>query len=103
MIAIMRATLGRLLSRRPRRPELTWYIGERVAIAACDRRTGRPERPAVSFNAVVVNVEGGIVTTSADAGGHRRAYDFSAGDGWDTWAGGGSPWRIFHQAERWRL
>jgi hypothetical protein len=103
MTAIVRATLGRLLPRRPRRPERTWYVGEPVLVAACDRSTGRPERPAVSFDAVVTNVDPVHVTIVAGRGANKCAYDFYADGGWDAWPSEVTPWRIFHQAERWRL
>lgn len=103
MSAMIRATLGRLRLRAPRRPSPAWRVGEPILIAACDRKTGRPERPAISFEAVVMNAGPLIVTVAVAEGGNRRAYDFYARSGWDAWPSDVTPWRLFHQAERWRL
>lgn len=95
MTAITRAVLGRLM----RRPEPPWRVGERVVIAACDRRTGRPERPAVEFTAVVESVSDMIVTVSVGAG---KPYHFLVCDGWEVFPGAVSPWRLLHDGG-WRF
>jgi hypothetical protein len=97
--SIGRLTIQRLLSRKPRRPETAWHSGEAVLIAACDRATGRPERPVVSFPALVTEVNEAYVTVTAG----KSEYDFWAEDGWEVYPGKTTPWRIFHEAGRWRL
>lgn len=105
MTGMIRTTIGLVFggSRRPRRRELTWYVGEQVLVAACDRRTGRPERPGVSFEALVTDLNEVYVTVAVGKGEGRGAYDFFADGGWDAYPSKVTPWRIFHQAERWRL
>ena len=105
----LRAAVGRLLTGRAGRAGRTaprWHVGELVIIAACDRRTGRPERPPVAFDAVVADVNAAYVTavTDRDVGDRRlRAFDFWADTGWDAWPGEATPWRLLRQRDRWML
>lgn len=96
----MRAAIARACGgpARPRPPEPPWRVGERVRIAACSRRTGRPERPLVDFGAVVTAVDDEHVTASVGAG---APYRFSFCDGWEACASPTSPWRLLHDRGRW--
>lgn len=100
MTAMIRAAISRVFggAQRPRRPEPPWRVGESVRVAACDRRTGRPERPLVDFGAVVTAVDEEQVTVSVGAG---APYLFSFCDGWETCASPVSPWRLLHDRGRW--
>jgi hypothetical protein len=98
-----RAVARALTGRGPRAAEPPWKVGEPVLIAACDRRTGRPERPGLSFDAVVTAVDEEHVTASAGLRGDGSSYEFFTCDGWDAWPGAASPWRILHAQGDWRF
>lgn len=105
MSGMIRATIGLVFggSRRAGRREPAWRAGEQVLIVACDRRTGRPERPGISMEAVVVEVNEVYVTVSVGEGRSARSYDFFADGGWDAYPSRVTPWRIFREEDRWRV